>query len=422
MNFKETFLKLTEYTVPFGYEDTLESLLPKGWNKDSIGNYYYKIGNSTTLFTSHLDTACKERVKINHIIEGNIIKTDGKSILGGDNKAGCLVLFYLIENKIPGLYYFFIGEEMSVHEDYPHGSLLAIEEHPEMFDGIKRAISFDRKEKGQLITRQLGQKCCSDEFSDELIKQFKSNGLIYEKDNTGYYTDSAFFSNIVNEVVNLSVGVWNEHTVNEYVDIDYTQKVAISAKSIDWENLPTNRVLNKKYNIDSRKSVDYKDELSNDQNLFKEIFTILDDLYFVCHEFRSYKNYLAKFQSGRKYHFTKWHEDEDLEISISDSIINCNGENFNNIDEFKKSIGIEKIEPKEFAKFMIDEFKKSDNKLSDAKFNYLLYLKGDNLLDELKDNLKKMGYSFNKIGKGYEIISESFLYKKYELFIENYKT
>lgn len=30
MNFKDTFIKLTEYTVPFGYENTLESFLPKG--------------------------------------------------------------------------------------------------------------------------------------------------------------------------------------------------------------------------------------------------------------------------------------------------------------------------------------------------------------------------------------------------------
>jgi hypothetical protein len=84
MNFKELFLKLTEYTVPFGYEETLEPLLPSGWKKDNIGNYYYEIGNSKTLFTSHLDTACKEREKVNHIVDGNIIKTDGTTILGGD--------------------------------------------------------------------------------------------------------------------------------------------------------------------------------------------------------------------------------------------------------------------------------------------------------------------------------------------------
>ena len=83
MNFKENFLKLTEYTIPFGYESDIEHLLPSGWKKDSVGNYYYQIGSSETLFTSHLDVATDEKVKINHVIKGNIIKTDGTTILGG---------------------------------------------------------------------------------------------------------------------------------------------------------------------------------------------------------------------------------------------------------------------------------------------------------------------------------------------------
>lgn len=420
MNFKELFVKLTEYTVPFGYEETLEPLLPSGWKKDNIGNYYYEIGNSKTLFTSHLDTACKEREKVNHVIDGNIIKTDGKTILGGDNKAGCVVLFYLIENNIPGTYYFFIGEEMAVHSNYPYGSLLAIEDNTDYFKKFDRVISFDRKEKNQLVTRQLGKKCCSNEFSENLILQFKSNGVFYKQDTTGYYTDSAFFANIIPEVVNLSVGVWNEHHKNEYVDIDYIAKVAKAAVNINWEQLPTKRVINNQYEIDTRKDIDTLNELSSDQILFKEIFTLLDDLYFVCHEFRSYQNYLQNFKPGRKYHFTKWHEDEDLEISITNGIINCNGIDYLNLEDFKKSIGIDNMIPEDFAKLMLDEFTKSGNKLTDARFNYLLYLKGGDLKD-LKINIKKLGYKLNEIGKGYEIIKESFLIKEYQNFFYKIK-
>ena len=43
--FKQLFLKLTEYTIPFGHESKLEKYLPIGYKKDSIGNYYYEIGN-----------------------------------------------------------------------------------------------------------------------------------------------------------------------------------------------------------------------------------------------------------------------------------------------------------------------------------------------------------------------------------------
>ena len=81
MNFKETFLKLTEYTIPYKYEYKLEKYLPKGYKKDSIGNYYIKIGNSETLFTTHLDTYSDKYEKVKHIIEGNIIKTDGKTMV-----------------------------------------------------------------------------------------------------------------------------------------------------------------------------------------------------------------------------------------------------------------------------------------------------------------------------------------------------
>jgi hypothetical protein len=417
MDFKETFLKLTEYTVPFGYESGLESLLPNGWKKDSIGNYYYEIGNSKTLFTSHLDTACKEREKINHVIDGNIIKTDGTTILGGDNKAGCVALFYLIENNIPGAYYFFLGEEMSVDEDYPHGSLLAIEEIPNYFKKFERVISFDRKEKDQFITRQLGKNCCSDEFASALINEFSKNGVNYKKDNTGYYTDSAFFADIVPEVVNLSIGVWNEHHKNEYVDISYVESVSKAAAKIDWESLPTKRQINKKYEIDSRKNVG-EFETGDDQNLFKEIFTILDDMYFVCHEIRSYKNYLYHFKPGRKYHFTKWHEDEDLEISISNGIISCNGREYKNLDDFKSSLGIEKMDINKLSKLMIGEFNRLGGKMSDARFNFLLYQKGGDL-DELKKGIRGLGYSLNSIGKGYEIIKESYIFKKYKMFLEN---
>jgi hypothetical protein len=420
MNFKELFLKLTEYTVPFGYEETLEPLLPSGWKKDNIGNYYYEIGNSKTLFTSHLDTACKEREKVNHIVDGNIIKTDGTTILGGDNKAGCVVLFYLIENNIPGTYYFFIGEEMAVHSNYPHGSLLAIEDNSEFFKKFDRVISFDRKEKDQLITRQLGKNCCSDEFVDSLISQFKSNGVSYKKDPTGYYTDSAFFANIVPEVVNLSVGVWNEHHKNEYVDIDYLSKVATAAVNIKWEKLPTKRVINNQYEIDTRRDIEFSGELNSDQILFKEIFTLLDDLYFVCHEFRSYQNYLQNFKPGRKYHFTKWHEDEDLEISITNGVINCNGTDYSTLEDFKKSIGVENMNSNDFAKLMLDEFIKSGNKLTDARFNYLLYLKGGDL-ESLKKNIKELGYILNTIGKGYEIVKESFIIKRYQKFFDGHK-
>jgi hypothetical protein len=414
MNFKDTFLQLTDYTVPFGTEQDIEHLLPVGWKKDSIGNYFYEIGNSETLFTSHLDTACDKKEKVNHVIEGNIIKTDGTTILGGDNKAGCVILFYLIENKIPGTYYFFLGEEMSVHKNYPYGSLLAIEENMDFFKKFKRVISFDRKEKGQMVFRQLGRNCCSDDFADTLISEFQKQGVDYKKDKTGYYTDSAFFGDIVSEIVNLSCGVWNEHTKNEYVDISYVENVAKAASKINWEKLPVVRKVENKYSIDTRRDITEGD-ITEDAKLFGEIFNILDELYYVCHEFRSYQNFLYNFKSGRVYHFTKWHEDEDLSISVENGKITCNDITYDDLESFKNYLGIDEMDPQEFAKIMLSEFENSKGKLSDAQFHYLMYLKsGDK--EMLSNNLKKMGWKLNQIGKGWEIIKESKFIKSFNYF------
>ena len=424
MNFKETFLKLTEYTVPFGYENTLETLLPNGWKKDDIGNYYYEIGNSKTLFTSHLDTACKEREKINHVIEGDIIRTDGTTILGGDNKAGCCILFYLIEKRVHGTYYFFLGEEFSVHNNYPYGSLLAIEDNQD-FKKFNRVISFDRKEMGQMIVRQLAQKCCSDEFSDSLISEFSKNVIEYEKDITGYYTDSAFFVNTVSEIVNLSCGVWNEHTKSEYVNIKYTEAVAKAASMIDWESLPVVRKIENKYQVDSRKDSDPTD-VSDDAKIFSDIFNILDELYYVCHEFRSYQSFLNHFKPGRTYHFTKWHEDDNIDISVANGKITSNDIIYDSIELFKASIGIEKLDGNELSRLVLSEFIKNRNKLSDARFHYILALKGgagfsnwESSIDSLKGGLHKMGFKLNQIGKGYEIVKESIIIKSYEKFLSN---
>jgi hypothetical protein len=54
----------------------------KGIEKDEHGNYFYKIGESRSIFASHLDTVSREHTKVNHVINGNMISTDGTTTLG----------------------------------------------------------------------------------------------------------------------------------------------------------------------------------------------------------------------------------------------------------------------------------------------------------------------------------------------------
>ena len=244
----ETFIRLTSRTYPYGTEDELVSdmieqgIFPSDLQKDTHGNYFYKIGKSRTIFASHLDTVSKEATSVIHTFDGDIIGTDGKTTLGADDKAGVTVMLHLIKNKIPGLYYFFIGEEVGCI-----GSGLASSMSIQDFKGkYDRILSFDRRGTDSVITYQSSTRCCSDAFADALARQLNLSGMKYRKDEGGVYTDSAEFTDIIPECTNISVGYYKEHTTNETQDIRHLEDLAEACLLVNWESLPTKRDMTKK--------------------------------------------------------------------------------------------------------------------------------------------------------------------------------
>lgn len=318
MNIRETFLKLTEYTTPFGTESDLEPILMElvpDLKKDSIGNYHKIIGNSETLFTCHLDNYCKEKEKVQHIIDGRYIMTDGTTILGADNKAGVCVLLYLISNNVPGHYCFFVGEEPILSGGCYGSSLFA-----HAFKGLskyKRAIAFDRKEETHIIRRQLGEYCCSMEFATELAHMFNARGYWFEPNNSGYYTDTSSFIGTIPECTNISIGVFGEHTKKEMVDIRHVENIAAVAVTIPWETLPSVRVV--------------KPWVENEEEYPEEIETLNRFLFDIVSEKLSMFNFLCKnkfpFNSSKIMYFNHWFKEFKLEVKILDeSVITLNGE------------------------------------------------------------------------------------------------
>ena len=233
----ETFLRLTSRTYPHGTEDELVELMieqgifPMDLQKDVHGNYFYKIGESRTIFASHLDTVSKESTTVTHTFDDYMIGTDGKTTLGADDKAGVTVMLHLMKNNIPGLYYFFIGEEVGCI-----GSGLASSMSIKDFKGnYDRIISFDRRGTDSVITYQSSTRCCSDDFADSLARQLNLSGMKYKKDEGGVYTDSAEFTDIIPECTNISVGYYKEHTVNETQDIQHLEDLSMACLLVDWE-------------------------------------------------------------------------------------------------------------------------------------------------------------------------------------------
>jgi len=240
---KSTFLSLVTKTYPHGHEEEVLQFLPK-LEKDAVGNYYKIIGNNKpeTMFTCHLDTADRQqKVTKLYLTKENgqeYIITDGNSILGADDKAGTTVMLYMMANNIPGLYYFFIGEERG---GIGSGLLSDEFEKIEYLKNIKRCVSFDRRNVGSVITQQLGRVCCSNEFATELCKEYNKYGLNLSLDPTGIYTDSASFLDQIPECTNVSVGYMHEHTADEYQNITFLEKLCKASLSVNWNSLPTVR-------------------------------------------------------------------------------------------------------------------------------------------------------------------------------------
>jgi hypothetical protein len=243
MNIEKKFLQLTSHTYPHGTEEKLFNMLPKQLKKDEFGNLFLKIGDSDTMFTSHLDTATSANTIVNHVIKDEfgkrMIETDGKSILGADCKAGVVIMLYMIEKKIPGLYYFFLGEEVGCVGSKKVAAKHTIDPIPE----ITKVVSFDRRGTDSVITYQTNGRCCSDEFANELAKELNKSDdtFSYKTDPTGVYTDSAQFVKVYPECTNISVGYYSEHTFRERQDIKHLEKLAIACTKVDWNSLPVKR-------------------------------------------------------------------------------------------------------------------------------------------------------------------------------------
>ncbi len=239
MNIKEKFLELTSRTYPHGTEQDVFPLLNSELQQDEFGNLFIKIGESDVMFTSHLDTATSALSQVNHVIDGKYIKTDGKSILGADDKAGVTIMLYMIENKIPGLYYFFLGEEVGC----VGSKKVAGKQKDEKIPGINKVISFDRRGTTSVITFQTSRRCCSDVFGEALSKQLNlaDESFSYKNDPTGILTDSVQFISIYPECTNISVGYQSEHTYSEVQDIEHLEKLAEACLKVDWNSLPVER-------------------------------------------------------------------------------------------------------------------------------------------------------------------------------------
>ncbi len=233
---------------------------------DDIGNIWVTVGpeNPETLFSCHMDTVAVESSvvtsskwakkklskkvrkalksikgdrttqKVHVSAEGIVSLNDPLSTcLGADDGVGMWLSSMMIAHGVPGLYIFHTGEECG-----GIGSSYIADKLPSMLDGVKRAVAFDRAGYGDVITHQMGQRCCSDDFGDALAEALGDGFL---PDSTGVYTDTAEYLDIIPECTNISVGYAQQHGVNEWCDLHFANCLFSRLLEIDWGSLPTKR-------------------------------------------------------------------------------------------------------------------------------------------------------------------------------------
>lgn len=193
------------------------------------------VPESTTLFVAHLDTVHREDGP-NPVIYnkelGWMRKEDGTP-LGADDGAGVWMLYKMIEAGVPGAYLFTLGEECG-----GVGAKWMAENVDDFLGQFDRAIEFDRRGTTSVITHQGFGRCCSDEFAWSLSTKL---GMEFKPDDTGVYTDTAEFTEIIPECTNISCGYDREHSGGETLDVSFLEQLLAMCLTLDWASLPSVR-------------------------------------------------------------------------------------------------------------------------------------------------------------------------------------
>lgn len=175
---------------------------------------------SKILWCCHIDTVHGHHAPERQIVEydsetGLAYKTD-KHPLGADDGAGVWMLLEMIRHGVPGTYLFHRGEERG-----GIGSKWIARNHADWLATFDFAIAFDRRGTTSIITEQGPGETASDGFARSMAAVLNPHGLELEPDDTGLFTDTANYADIIPECTNISVGYENEHTEHELLDTEY---------------------------------------------------------------------------------------------------------------------------------------------------------------------------------------------------------
>lgn len=214
-------------------------IMPLDPEVDDYGNLWVQVGKDPNiLWSCHTDTMHhkdgRQFVKVDP--ETGLIELAKKKVgrcLGADDGAGCWLLIQMIRADIPGLYVFHREEERG-----GQGSSWVAYQAAHLLEGIQMAVAFDRKGYDNIITHQMGQRCCSELFARQLGSLL---GKDYMPDSSGTFTDTANYADIISECTNVSVGYAHEHGPMETLDLPFIVSLRDKLIQTDFSGLTAHR-------------------------------------------------------------------------------------------------------------------------------------------------------------------------------------
>jgi tripeptide aminopeptidase len=213
----------------FAQEDRLiQKILDKVKDKeltitqDKVGNIYIQKGLTNSQIypcvVAHMDTVheIREYVVLN---DSNILSarlSDGTPYgIGGDDKAGVFACLQLLERIDNIKVVFFVGEEFGCY-----GSRLC---DKSFFENVGYVIQFDAPEHNWISHISYGVKLFDSkgEFFKKIEPILKEHmGEDLRLGNHPYTDVCVIKKKVPVSCINLSIGYYNMHTVNEFVDVD----------------------------------------------------------------------------------------------------------------------------------------------------------------------------------------------------------
>lgn len=242
---KKLLMEMLQYKRPEGTvtqsifcEKYLEPIFGE---PDNHGNYIHIIYNDdgsdpNLCFTAHHDTVHRTEGHQKVIYDAclDVVYTEGSNCLGADCTTGIWLILGMIEGNIPGVYVVHAAEEVGCK-----GSRALVKEYPDWLKHIDAVISFDRRGVDSIVTHQMGARTASTDFALSLASVLDIEGM--KPDSTGVYTDSNEYTEVVSECTNISVGYYNQHTSEEYQDVEFAEYLLSSLVNADWSKLTFHR-------------------------------------------------------------------------------------------------------------------------------------------------------------------------------------